>query len=51
MSHTGKLLKRAEELRVLADYTLTELTRDDVEELMKSADWLKKTRRGLCDGD
>jgi uncharacterized protein (UPF0332 family) len=47
----GKLLKRAEELRVLADYTLTELTRDDVEELMKSADQFLQAMRGLCDGD
>ncbi len=46
----GKLLKRAEELRVLADYTLTELTHQDVAALIESADQFLKAMRGLCDG-
>jgi uncharacterized protein (UPF0332 family) len=47
----GKLLKRAEELRVLADYTLTELTHQDVAALIESAERFLEAMKGLCDVD
>lgn len=47
----GKLLKRAEELRVLADYTLTELTQEDIASLIESAERFLEAMKGLCDVD
>ena len=45
----GRLLKRAEELRVLADYTLSELTLEEVTDLIDSAEEFVVAMREFCD--
>ena len=45
----GRLLKRAEEIRVLADYTLSELTLEEVTDLIDSAEEFVVAIREFCD--
>jgi uncharacterized protein (UPF0332 family) len=45
----GRLLKRAEEIRVLADYTLSELTLKEVTDLVESAEEFVAAMREFCD--
>lgn len=44
----GRLLKRAEEIRVLADYTLSELTLEEVTDLIDSAEEFVLAMREFC---
>jgi uncharacterized protein (UPF0332 family) len=45
----GRLLKRGEELRVLADYTLSELTLEEVSDLVESAQKFVAAMKEFCD--